>query len=42
MKKLTPAVFKEGVFAIVTASTTDEGVVDTIGVNVAVVVTAGA
>ena len=42
MKKLTLAVFTGGVFAIVTASATDEGVVDTIGIDVAVVITAGA
>ena len=36
------AVFTGGVFAIVTASTTDEGVVDTMDLNVAVVVTVGA
>ena len=42
MEKLTPAVFTGGIFAIVSTSTTDEGVVDTIGIDVAVVVTAGA
>ena len=42
MEKLTLAVFIGGVFSIVTTSTTDEGVVDTIGIDVAVVVTAGA
>ena len=42
MEKLTPTVFTRGVFTVVTASATDEGVVDTMGINVAVVVTAGA
>ena len=42
MEKLTLAVLTGEVFVIVTASATDEGVVDTMGIDVAVVVTAGA
>ena len=42
MEKLAAAVLTGEVFAIITTSTTDEGVGDTMGIDVAVIVTARA